>query len=761
MIKEGFVICENTFKEGFLNGIEGFNDYTFLTLNELLKKLLFDVKKEGIVKVSLKYNIKPEIAKEYISYLKYIELFYDNSKLNYLKEIYNYLLNENMIIFDNGYKNYLKSRPISILGYIRSKEIDYVLNLLDKNGYKYDYIENKDNDVISRNVYEFDDIVDESRFVFDSIKRLLDSGVSIHNIKIANYSSDYDFIFHRLESFYKIPINFDSDKNIISLNICRYICDNINDFNDYYELIDMLKKKYGGSIYLKKIINIINSYHLYNYKPSETKDVLVMELKNARFDKVIYEDGIELVDLGSPSIKKDDYVFVIGFNQKYIPFIYDDSGYLDDNILGKMGLDTSYDKNVLGERVVINNLNLDINYCISYKLKSPFDSYLVSSLVSKMGYKIIDGDLSYGVNENEDSIIVGNRLDQYFKYGVMDNDNICDVGYLTYDNKFNGISDENLKKYLPEVINLSYSTISNYAKCGFRYLMSSILYLDKFESGIDALIGVYCHRVLELCYKHDDYDFIKNIAINELLRDKELSHKERFFIDSMDTILSSVIEFNKEHEKNINDVKNEFKIEIKYDNDKLVFKGFVDKVLIENGESTYITIVDYKTGGDVPSLDNIEYGFNLQLPIYLFMIKKSNEFKNPIITGFYLQKIGPKDYPNFKLYGFTNSDLNVIKHIDDFNDTSSYIRGLRKKKDGSLYSSCKVISDSEMDKLSLLVEEIMLNVYSNIREGKFEINPKVDGKDNLGCAYCKFKDVCFVDENDKVKIKHSSFLKGE
>ena len=51
MIKEGFIICENTYKEGFLSGINGFYDYTFLTMDELFKKLLFDVKKEGIIKI--------------------------------------------------------------------------------------------------------------------------------------------------------------------------------------------------------------------------------------------------------------------------------------------------------------------------------------------------------------------------------------------------------------------------------------------------------------------------------------------------------------------------------------------------------------------------------------------------------------------------------------------------------------------------------------------------------------------------------------
>ena len=49
MIKEGFIICENSYKEGFLRGVNKIYDYTFLTLDELLKKITFDYSKESII----------------------------------------------------------------------------------------------------------------------------------------------------------------------------------------------------------------------------------------------------------------------------------------------------------------------------------------------------------------------------------------------------------------------------------------------------------------------------------------------------------------------------------------------------------------------------------------------------------------------------------------------------------------------------------------------------------------------------------------
>ena len=773
MVKEGFIICENSFKEGFLTSINGIHNYTFLSMDELLKKLLFDVKKEGIVKLILKYKIKPEIAKEYIEYLKYIDLFFDNPKLNFLKEVYEYLKIEDMIIYDENYKSYLRKRPITIMGYIYSKKLDFLFNVLKKEGYEYTYIEQEKRELIKRDVFSFFDIDDEARYVFNSIKELLDNGFSINNIKIANYSSDYDFVFHRLEAFYNIPINFKSEKNILSIPIAKFIINNIDNYNDYYSFIDGIKAKYSNSIYYKNIISIINAYHLYNYSPKETKDLVISELKNINYDRKIYEDGIQLVDLGSPSIKEDDIVFIIGFNQTYIPPIFSDDGFLNDDILSKMNLDTSIDNTIEYENVVINNLNLNLNYKISYKLKSPFDSYLPSPLIEKLGYNTANYDTTIGINECEDKIIIGNVLDEYFKYGSMDEESskkIYDINYLSFDNKFKGISDDNLKKYLPEIIKLSYSSMSNYSKCAFRYLMSSVLYLDKFESGLAAYIGTYSHKILELAYKNNDFEANKLIAIQEVLNEKKnanygidspLTNKEKFFIDSMDLILKEVIDFNKEHEINHTRVQNEYEIQIPYDNNKLIFKGFVDKILIEDGAKTYVTIIDYKTGADEASLDNISDGFNLQLPIYLLMIKKSKEFNNPLITGFYLQKIGPKDYPNFKLFGFTNKDDEIMNHIDNFLDTSNYIRSLKRNKNGEMSKNSKVISNDEMEDLANTVEAVMINVYENIRKGNFNINPKVISNVNIGCEYCNFKDVCFVKEEDKVEIVKNNFLKGE
>ena len=56
--------------------------------------------------------------------------------------------------------------------------------------------------------------------------------------------------------------------------------------------------------------------------------------------------------------------------------------------------------------------------------------------------------------------------------------------------------------------------------------------------------------------------------------------------------------------------------------------GVIDKVLYkEEDNTTYLVVVDYKTGSTNINLKNMEYGLGLQLPIYLYLSNKM-ELKN-------------------------------------------------------------------------------------------------------------------------------------
>ena len=779
MFKEGFVICENEIKNSILRENKNvFLDYTFLDSKSLLKGLTFDIKKEGLLAYSLYSKIKPEIVKTYFEYLPYISLFdrvVGDSKINFLKSIYNWLKDKGFLIIDKDFIPYLKKRAVSFVGYDSDdKNILFLQNILKDNDVEFETISSSENQENNKHiVYHFDTLLDESRYVFNEIKKLLDSGVSINNIKICNYSDAYYHTFYRLSSYYNIPINFDAEKNILSTSIVKTLFSEL-DNKENNNICDVMDKLNNTNPFFKSIMNIVNSYKLKNYSLSDIKDILKMEIKNIKYDSVRYENGIILSNLYAPNYTSEDHVFVLGFNQNVLPRIFVDNAYLSDKTLQKMGLNTSLDAIRLDEKVVLHNLNLDVNYHISYKLSSPFESFLKSEFLNKYKYEDIEGIVDDNISEREDKIIYGESLDNFYKYNDKDRyyNNVYDVNYLGYKNDYKGIEDETKKKIIPDVIKLSYSTINIYAKCAFRYLMEKILYLSEFDHTMNTNCGVYAHKILEEYYKHPEYtyDELKQIALDDFVetRKKEqtrgnkdacttISTKEKFFFNLMDCFVKETIDFNKEHEEKAGFSKalTEYKVNIKYDNDKLVFEGAIDKILIKNKkDKKYVAIVDYKTGNTKYDRKNIDYGFNMQLPSYVYMAKQDKKtFNDPVVLGMYLQKIGPSNKDEYRLQGFTNISNDYWRELDDLeeNSSSEYICSLSTKKDGELAKKKTNLDEDELNYLARVVEKNLKNTYELIRVGSFEINPKFDGNTNLSCDYCKYKDVCYR-THEKIEI---------
>ena len=68
-------------------------------------------------------------------------------------------------------------------------------------------------------------------------------------------------------------------------------------------------------------------------------------------------------------------------------------------------------------------------------------------------------------------------------------------------------------------------------------------------------------------------------------------------------------------------------------------------------------------------------------------------------------------------------------------------------------ASKKILSDEDMDAIESLTETKIEEAIENIIYANFDINPKRIGKDNLGCEYCNFKDICFRTEKNIIDLK--------
>ena len=317
---------------------------------------------------------------------------------------------------------------------------------------------------------------------------------------------------------------------------------------------------------------------------------------------------------------------------------------------------------------------------------------------------------------------------------------------------------------------LSYSSIDNYNRCAFRYYLNNILKITEFEETFAQNIGTIFHDILSKAFS-DDFNFDKEF--DEKMSQIIFTNKELFFMKKLKDELKFVIDTIKKQNKfnSLDKSLYENKVYINKDgNIKLTFMGIIDKLLYkEEDNKTYLVIIDYKTGVLHTNLNNTIYGIDMQLPVYLYLAK-DGLFKNAEVIGFYLQKIlnnevvkdSKKTYisqkeESLKLNVYTVDRTDLISKFDFSYTDSEVIKSLKFGKTG-FYAYSKILSEEKIDKLINIVKNNIDDAFSNILSANFDINPKRIGKNNVGCAFCKYKDICFMKEEDVVELEEHTNL---
>ena len=733
------IICNDGIKNKII-GLRMLKPIKIMNIHEFLKMYLFDYDENTILYIMDKYQVKYDIALEYLNNLYYVkDKYYDNSKLDFLVNLKKELDLHNLLIYHDYFKDYLKRVKIIIYDLDLDKYLLDIFNDLD-----YEYALRKYHDY-KHDIYEFDDIDREVNYVAKEICKLIDKGIDISKIKLTNISEEYYQIINKIFSLYHLKVNIPYKSKLISYPLVQEFIKMYSDNNDIESILDKIND--GSNIY-NELVKVINKYLIY-----ENKELLIYKIENSYIESSSYDNGIEIIDYLDYMASDDEYIFMLGFNEGIIPNYYMDIDYITDNICELVLLDKTKDKNIrLKERIKLCLGDIK-NLVITYKLKDYKRGYYPSNLVNIDNVKHIDDD-NTSYSEVYDKIRLVNYYDEYFKYGYKDHNlsilrNNYQLKYNSYDNKYTGID------RVMDKLNLSYSKMQIYNKCAFRYYLSDILKLDVFEGNFSTDIGSMVHYVMEKCLANNDLDTDKYVS--EYLGDKEFNKKELFFLDkykeSIRDLLNQVL-LEREYSL-FKDALYEKRIDIDYGNN-VHFIGIIDKVLYYiDDDVTYVTLIDYKTGNDEISLRYLKYGLNIQLPIYLYLSTKLG-YSNVKYPGFYLQKFNiiKKDY---RLEGYSNSDVDTLMVMDKGYDNSKIIKVLKTNKDGSFSRYSNLVSDDDIDKIIDETKKIIDKTIENIRNNKFEINPKVDGDINVGCEYCKFKDICYKTFNDEVRIYPEEF----
>lgn len=750
----------------------------YINLEELIQKYLYSYKGDTLIYLDNKYNHIPEISEKILKSLYFIdeEKNYKNKKLDFLVEIKKDLINNGYIINDNNFKNYLHNKEILVIDDEYDKQINKIINLLKQDN-TVELIKFNDQNKEFVNIFEFDNLEDEVVFVADSIYDLVSKGISLDKIKINSLDNKYKASINRVFNFYNIP--FDNNSEIMYyLNDVKLFLNSINmnmlltDINDVIEEI-----KIDNSI-KEKLVDIINDFASYEY----VKDIyneLIYVLKNTSIKIKKYKNIISEINFKNYLPTDDEYIFILGLNQDILPIIHKDTSYLSDKELSLLTSDTSFDKNIIEKNKLLNFINNTKNLIISYKLNSNTNSFkpsnFIEELKSSMEVNIRHYDYSYK-NDELNKIRLASNIDNYIKYNSINDDNdrlyskYYDIPYLTYDNNYKKIDYEIIKKQLDNKINLSTTNTNTFFRCNFRFLLDNIYKLNTYEETISQKIGNLFHDVLCTIYKdkRTDYDCVIDDAVCKMFDNP--SKKDLFYIKKYKQALNKLIS-----------LLNTYLIRTNYDNtyfeewfsiektDDLEVKivGKIDKIMtLKDEDKTYVIVIDYKTGSLHKDFNKVIYGFDMQLLYYLYLIKNTSKIKTPVFTGMYLQSImsdvlSSKDNKTYddlindtmKLDGYTTNNTSLLYNIDKQYQDSCFIKSLKVKNAGEFYSYSKVLSDEAINELIEIVDRNINEVIHSIKETDFQINPKKIGEDFIGCEYCSYKDICYMNNNNIINLK--------
>ena len=328
------------------------------------------------------------------------------------------------------------------------------------------------------------------------------------------------------------------------------------------------------------------------------------------------------------------------------------------------------------------------------------------------------------------------------------------------------LADSVVEALYSRALRLSFSSMDTYVNCPFRFFIDYGLGAAELEPvEFEARdVGNFIHKGLEnmLGKKYDISTEEKvSAAVNELSeeyyntaladcagRSERFDYTFRRAKESFESAAQSVaaeVRFSdfrpSEFELNISNVVKPMPLS---DNYTLSLKGYIDRV--DKTDDNLSKIVDYKTGKQQFSYDDMYNGLSLQLPIYAAAIREKDPATR-IAAMYYLKSGAPqiKSSENgysaeeysaavdaaYKRDGVFLRDGDVISRLDSSGRFFKDVNDDRK------------LSDAKMEWLIDYAKERVRLSGEGIVCGNTDISPLKGA-----CDYCHYKQICKIEADD-------------
>ena len=274
---------------------------------------------------------------------------------------------------------------------------------------------------------------------------------------------------------------------------------------------------------------------------------------------------------------------------------------------------------------------------------------------------------------------------------------------------------------------------------------------EQINQIIDSIINEKLEQNRNYIFRSSDKYKILTMRLKRVIK-KSMKYIIETITNSDFEILGNELEFNK---------NGKFEpITIQLDNNKKVeITGKIDRIdLAKNKDGKYIRIIDYKSSIKNIDLNEVVAGLQIQLLTYLDAVSKTDNFLPAGVLYFNLidpiiksnknmtnEEIEEEIKKNFKMQGLILADVNVVKMMDKKLETgfSSLVPAYIDSKGNLSENRSSTVSKEEFKNLQKYMNKIIKQISKEIMSGNIDIKPYYNTKNKkTPCEYCKYKPIC-------------------
>ncbi len=784
--------------------------WKLMDTSEAIDSLSFTYKENPLPYLVYEKKLDYSTAKKYMKVLRVA----DRSKSEKLESLYQDL-RARFLEEDDLSEMTFKDKRIYLLEMKEDKEIHELfkrkhLESIDIELKDLDILPLRSEDSLKKEVpiYYFPNRFQQYFYLFSKLrKEYLTDENKKKQIKVLISDEKEEFYIRNVSELFSLSIGYNPSLTYLSLTSVK---DKIRNIYDTKSFVFTEDEKKNPDLF--KLIEIVEEYHLssldFDFAYSNLLEI-VSSLKVKSED-----NGYENIFTTRFDFDKNKEVYVMDFTYNTFYKEFQNKSVFSDEQLKELSCNTSYDETLLDRRKKKNYLfyqNVRLLSRVTQHLSDHiFDSQFVSDFNLKDSIKKVDitkkeyFDGSF--TEESRKIYLSYQLDKQFVTEKKDEFN-------SYNNSFTGIEGE-MKGHDHYSVSMIEQYCKCPFKYLMQKLLPS-LDDDKQTRYFGILLHSFMEKIYHPDFDVEKTLSEGREKFIEILKNDKKEYDERqevfyFIVEHwMRLVLKALVNENKEmSHADVFDHDKDYEIGIRYsikdkDGKEYPFIGTLDKILttkVQSTGKTYYTILDYKSGKEELDDKLCFLGESIQLPLYANAILENPSLmrlkegeKEMIFSGFGIQHVYPrsfkdafatnKDYMNYSDFkdalktkgclsvdsGYKtslNSEYQVIiekkkgeEKEKEENLPTFFEFKMEQNNDGSYtlhkgqgnYEYYHPLNDIIKDSI-----DISLSVIYAMEKNEYPIAPrqkdlKKNDSEDLVCANCLYKDVCYHRPRDIVR----------